>query len=108
MPDWVERPPLVEMERPPVKVEVPAFNPLIRPENRASPVEMLSPWEEARPAEERPPVNVEVPDPATVMRSATEKEVVEAMGKVEDWVVLVMLIVPVTCSPQAKTESPAD
>ena len=63
MPDWVDRPPAVEMEMPPEKVEVPAFKDLISPEKRASPVEMLRPADEESPAEDIPPEKVEVPAP---------------------------------------------
>ena len=62
-PETVERPPLVEMEMPPVYVDVPVLEALMTPENKASPVEMLSPADEARPTEDSPPEKVDVPVP---------------------------------------------
>ena len=58
---------------------------------RTAPEETMSPFVVERPPKEEPPVKVEVPAPATVSTLPTEKEVVEAMGKIEASLVEVAL-----------------
>ena len=83
-PDWVESPPAVEIETPPTYVDVPAFKDLMSPEKRASPVEILSPADEARPAEEIPPVYVDVPAFKALMRPENNASPVETVRPADE------------------------
>lgn len=91
---WVDSMPDVDLTpadaSPPVKDEVPAPVAFTMPPVRMRlPADEVKPFADANPParEEMPPWKVEVPRPETVMMFATEKLVVDAMGKVEAAVV---------------------